>query len=343
MAFPAKFSNFSIQQERKAMATADNCITSFMDPPSNNCDLAAMGEYDIMRDLLGLQQQDDSQKNISLTQFFPSDLCQPQQPFLQVPSPVTPLPQQSSCFHSQKRKEPETGLACPTPSKRPINFSNFDPALSAKLEPCFSVEPLTPSASSRGILPLSNKTVSALPRASLTHPLSPISHSVCSDDEDFTQEYSPVSPLPTPCKFVAARRRAQRRHALKRSRARAGSKEESPVVVPGSDLDSTLPPSASLDEDEGDCRLLDKKTARAIRNRQAAQRSRIEAKAKMQKLAEDNDDLAVTVENLKRENTELSRQLQALMSHVFGSGQDVDNVLTVFNRVKNSETNVNML
>lgn len=86
--------------------------------------------------------------------------------------------------------------------------------------------------------------------------------------------------------------------------------------------------------DDDDEMPVDKKVARAIRNRQAAQRSRVEAKLKMQSLSDANDVLAGTVQVLKDENESLNRQLRGLMEHTFGAGVSADQVLSVFGRLK---------
>lgn len=257
-----------------------------------------------------------------------------------ISSPITPLPQSNSTF-SFKRSEMDSGFACPPTAKRPL-LSNFDSGYGPKPEPALRFEPVTPSVSLQNSFSAATKAVSGMQSSVPDQPLSPVSESSFSDDEEASPEHSPNSPLPTPSRFVAARRRAQRLRIMKRTRARASSKEEISPVVPGSSLDSVVPAS-TVDEEEAESHLLDKKTARAIRNRQAAQRSRVEAKAKMQKLADDNDDLAVIVENLKRENADLQRQLQAILAHAFGNVQDINNVLSVFNRLKGSEGNVNVL
>jgi Basic region leucine zipper len=143
-----------------------------------------------------------------------------------------------------------------------------------------------------------------------------------------------------PSKAVAAKRRALRRKALKRSRARNVAKEE---LLPtsfgsncGGSADSTTT-SVENDAGEDDSELpVDKKIARAIRNRQAAQRSRVEAKAKMLRLAVDNDELAIKVESLRAENAALNKQLEALIAHSFGEGHNVSDVLATFQRTKSS-------
>lgn len=62
---------------------------------------------------------------------------------------------------------------------------------------------------------------------------------------------------------------------------------------------------------------LDKKAARAIRNREAAMKSRVEAKQKMRKLQAENDCLAVRVKHLSEENETLTNQLNTLLQHSF--------------------------
>jgi uncharacterized protein (UPF0335 family) len=173
-------------------------------------------------------------------------------------------------------------------------------------------------------------------------PLSPLSESGCSDDEDSLESLAalPSSPLPTPSKAVAAKRRAIRSKALKRSRSRYVTKDELSPMSFGSNYRASADSSAtSADNDGGEDdseHPVDKKIARAIRNRQAAQRSRVEAKAKMMRLAVDNDELAVKVESLRAENAALHKQLEALVAHSFGEGHDVKDVLAIFERAKTS-------
>lgn len=253
-------------------------------------------------------------------------------------SPVTPscgLPLVSPL----KRKAPFSSL---TPSgKKPALLSNFGTATAAaKAEPMLVLEPLTPSASHRqlhtfGAAPMARPSCPPVPH-SAQHPLSPLCDSACSDDEDSIGACrpSPESPLPAPSAFQAAKRRAARSRALKRSRARTAAKQESVLTEPASPADSV--DAGHDDEDDAESGPIDKKVARAIRNRQAAQRSRVEAKLKMQTLADANDELACAVESLKEENAALNKQLQALLAHTFGHGQGVDDVLAVFSRIKES-------
>lgn len=83
---------------------------------------------------------------------------------------------------------------------------------------------------------------------------------------------------------------------------------------------------------------MDKKVARAIRNRQAAQRSRVEAKAKMARLADDNVGLANEVEKLTAENADLNKQLQQLMQATFGGKACIEEVLETFKAAKESRS-----
>ena len=79
---------------------------------------------------------------------------------------------------------------------------------------------------------------------------------------------------------------------------------------------------------------IDKKAARAIRNREAAMKSRVEAKQKMRKLQDENDSLSVKVKTLSEENEALTAQLKSLLQHTVGvhvnEGQDVKELFNMF-------------
>jgi FtsZ-binding cell division protein ZapB len=274
-----------------------------------------------------------------------------QQSYHPLSSPVTPS-YGASTFTSPslKRKSPMTSILAPV-AKRPALLSNFGNAIApTKAEPVLVVEPLTPSPSHRQFYPMS----SALP-AHAYHPtaatgnavrqqhpiyhhqpLSPLCESACSDDEE-SAVCRPLatSPLPVVSAFQAAKRRALRARLLKRQRARMASKVELCIAVASASTTSGAAAGSGEDkEEDADSVHVDKKTARAIRNRLAASRSRVEAKMKMQSLAEANDELAETVQSLKEENASLQKQLHALLAHTFGDNVPVDDVLSVFEVVK---------
>jgi hypothetical protein len=244
-----------------------------------------------------------------------------------------------------KRKAPRSAFNSAPSMKKPALLSSFGSSL-AKKEPRLPVEPLTPSPSSRAFYQQSAS--SRLVSGSIsTHqlvaglPQSPLSESGCSDDEDSMDApfALPSSPLPMPTKAVATRRRAYRSKALKRSRARHVAKDELSLACSGSgSVGSFVNNTAtSTDNDAGEedpDHPFDKKIARAIRNRQAAQRSRVEAKAKMQQLAIANDELACKVESLRAENEALNKQLRAVIDHSFGQGHDIAEVVSLFERAK---------
>lgn len=151
----------------------------------------------------------------------------------------------------------------------------------AKPELLFATEPVTPS----GLLPPSPAPL----------PGSPAAASACSDEE-----LEPMAParLPAPSAAEAARRRALRAAHLKRARRRQtgaerAAKREPDAVFAGADQP-------------------DKKAARAIRNRAAAMKSRVEAKARMQKLEDDNARLNGTVARLTESNRALAEQIERL-------------------------------
>lgn len=124
-------------------------------------------------------------------------------------------------------------------------------------------------------------------------------------------------------KDATAKRRALRRAVMKRNRSRRdegshGVKNEPTTVKSDSEVSSDP---------------VDKKAARAIRNREAAMKSRVEAKQKMQKLQDENESLNVKVSNLALENQALTEQLKSLLKHSYGlsinEGQDVKKVFNM--------------
>lgn len=153
-----------------------------------------------------------------------------------------------------------------------------------------------------------------------------------------------------PSKELSARRRAFRRAALNKARAKREecllplnsgtcnneasfsgcskyemmSKVEEVVGTGGNGVRS------------GNIEPVDKKAARAIRNREAAMKSRIEAKLKMRKLQDENKCLAMKVENLSRENETLTVQLKSVLQHTLGmtvEGQDVKQLFNVMSQL----------
>lgn len=152
-----------------------------------------------------------------------------------------------------------------------------------------------------------------------------------------------------PSKELSARRRAFRRAALNKARAK---KEEcsGSVVHGGMSNHGSVGECAKFDlgnvkaegcSSNGSGRInnaepVDKKAARAIRNREAAMKSRIEAKLKMRKLQDENKCLAMKVENLSRENESLTVQLRNVLQHTLGmgvEGQDVKQLLSILSQV----------
>lgn len=84
---------------------------------------------------------------------------------------------------------------------------------------------------------------------------------------------------------------------------------------------------------------VDKKAARAIRNREAAMKSRIEAKQKMRKLQDENNSLAVKVRSLTEEKDTLTGQLRNLLATLgvsVGEGEDVKSVLEMLGGMSSS-------
>lgn len=257
-------------------------------------------------------------------------------------SPLTPGAATPSQFPSAlKRKNLMSSSAFAPPAKKPALMSNFGNA--TKTEPVLVSEPLTPSSSQRQLHTMPSfrtrdQSSPLTPPQGINqvtpapHPLSPLS--AFSDEDDAAEAPSSSSPLPIVSAHAAAKRRLLRVRALKRQRARTASKQELCEVATQSSP-TTASASADVEEkDEPDSVQVDKKTARAIRNRLAASRSRVEAKMKMQSLAEANDELATTVESLKAENACLHKQLQSLLAHTFGDNVPVNDVLSVFESLK---------
>lgn len=146
----------------------------------------------------------------------------------------------------------------------------------------------------------------------------------------------PPTPVPTDVPFLptltreqSAKRRALRRATLKRNRSR---KEEGLAVV------KAEPTKCESDMAQSG-EPLDKKAARAIRNREAAMKSRVEAKQKMRKLQDENESLSGKVKSLSAENEALTAQLKNLLQHTLGvqvaDGQDVKDVFNAFARMAN--------
>lgn len=260
----------------------------------------------------------------------------------QISSPVTPTC--SAPLPSPLKRKAHGGLSSLAPhAKRRDLLSSFGTAR-AKTEPLLVSEPLTPSSSHRALHPLNTLTPSGpamLPMANVTLPAASASESSCSDEDEAGPHFSPNSPLPAPSAAAAAKRRQARSRLLAASRARAAAKTEPTVATAGSECGSgassavATPGAAGADED---AEPVDKKVARAIRNRQAAQRSRVEAKAKMAKLADDNVGLATEVEKLTAENASLNKQLEQLMQATFGDGAKIDEVLELFKAAKESRS-----
>lgn len=246
----------------------------------------------------------------------------------------TPVPTERS--GSASSEETDDGLFRMGPSKKGMRMSAHSKPIkkagkATKLEQAFT-EPMTPPSMSK-----------CGPRTGLKGavgpPLSPASQSVCTEDcEDVPS--MPPTPLPSDaCSLPAmsseqtAKRRALRRAALKRSRSRKVegvivSKMEVVVQGEGESSGTSSEP-------------LDKKAARAIRNREAAMKSRVEAKQRMRKLQDENECLNIKVKTLCQENEELTSQLKNLLQHTLGvqvaEGQDVKEVFSAFARMTRSE------
>lgn len=169
----------------------------------------------------------------------------------------------------------------------------------------------------------------------------------------------------TPSKEQAAKRRAYRRVALNKSRAkkehcvvaftaiddgnaqRLCEKEQASYFDHGGSGSSELSGDKVGQDHEvhhGDDDPIDKKAARAIRNREAAMKSRIEAKLKMNKLEHENQSLCVKLRALTDENQVLTNQLRTVLQHALGisvdESQDVKQVFQTLLRMS-SVGNVN--
>lgn len=234
----------------------------------------------------------------------------------------------SSAIHAHsvsalKRKCLPDSLSCTPNAKRQYL---------GKLEPMYAAtEPVTPSAQS--------KAPSIESSSPVKMPLSPASQSACSEEDDEPLSTVPASPLPTdfavfptPSRDQAAKRRAMRLALMKRSRTK---KEEGVVGLRGGSR--SVSDVAKSESDPVSAEPLDKKAARAIRNREAAMKSRVEAKQKMRKLEEDNNELTDKVKTLSAENEALSAQLKSLLSHTFGAqvveGHDVKDILSAISQI----------
>lgn len=248
----------------------------------------------------------------------------------------TPVPVSDNA-HSASSEETDDGLFRTGPTKQGMKRSlsplskplNKKPKV-GKTEYSF-IEPVTPSTRSKpALLGMSKISVSA--------PLSPATQSLCTEEADEVLSMPPTpipsdfSSLPAMSKEQKAKRRALRRAHLKRSRSR---KEEG----------ISLPKMECIVKVEGEMTQtgepVDKKAARAIRNREAAMKSRVEAKQKMRKLQDENETLNLKVKNLSSENDELTSQLKNLLQHTLGvqvaEGQDVKQVFNAFARITNQQ------
>lgn len=170
----------------------------------------------------------------------------------------------------------------------------------------------SPTASQAELPALPRKRRASTPPPAPTHykrpkvePLAALPTSPVTLADTINDENTPT--LPTPSRDQAAARRALRREVRKRHRSRPSAprvKTEDPTPS-----GSTAAPAAAA------LALLDapdKKAARAIRNRAAAMKSRVEAKQKMVKLEQDNERLAKTVNDLTASNKLLAAQIKAL-------------------------------
>lgn len=240
------------------------------------------------------------------------------------------LSQKVDASHDMMASDNHPGVFAAAGKRKVSATDFFSPAAKKscvpKSELLFATEPVTPVPSSKGsdAPEYSNNT------AATSLPLSPGSQSMCSEEDD-DQRLSLLSPLPTdfmvlptPSKDQAAKRRAFRLAHRKRSRCK---KEEGSVARSAKSSDG------SKDSDSISNEPVDKKAARAIRNREAAMKSRVEAKQKMRRLEEDNDQLAHRVRSLSDENKVLTEQLRSLVCHTFGpqiaQGHDIKDILAI--------------
>ncbi|KAI0567173.1 bZIP transcription factor [Gracilaria domingensis] len=237
------------------------------------------------------------------------------------PSPVSDV--SDSLFRSVSPSAPIVGHKRAAPSvsaaQQPYKKQHI-----AKHEQLF--EPVTPTT--RKVLSMSHKMRANGGGMGVVAPLSP-SQSLCTEEDTEARSVPPTpavtsdasSGLPVLSKEATAKRRALRRAAMKRNRSR---REDGCVKTEASAVKSDSDVSAEP---------VDKKAARAIRNREAAMKSRVEAKQKMQKLQDENDSLKVNVKSLADENKALKSQMKSLLQHTYGvsvgEGQDVQEVFNM--------------
>lgn len=198
----------------------------------------------------------------------------------------------------------------------------------------------------------------------ISSPTSP-SPSLCTDeagDDDDIQKSVPLmftqgdaevvaGAICRPSKKQSARRRAFRRVALNKARAKKECLLANRCSMEGKN-DGVGNYDGCGDGNEMFCgstgnltsgcagEPTDKKAARAIRNREAAMKSRVEAKQKMRKLQEENQCLSNKVLNLSKENERLSAHLKTLLEQTLGvsvgEGQEVKHVLNMLVQLKAS-------
>lgn len=247
----------------------------------------------------------------------------------------TPMPMSDNA-PSPCSEDSDDGLFRTGPSKQGIKrgiASSSVPnkkAKQGKSEFDVFTEPVTPKSRTKPAL----AAVSKIP---VPTPMSPTCQSVCTDEADEVLSMPPtpmpadIPSLPSLTKEQSAKRRALRRATLKRNRSR---KEEGNMVVKSE-------PSKCETEVSAGSEPLDKKAARAIRNREAAMKSRVEAKQRMRKLQEENESLNGKVKVLTEENDALTSQLKSLLHHTLGvqvaEGQDVKEVFKAFARMTNRQ------
>lgn len=254
-----------------------------------------------------------------------------------MPSPMSDV--SDSLFSSTPPSAPSfvgskrSAAAALTPSCQPLKKMHM-----AKHEHLF--EPVTPTT--RKVAAVTTAASVAAPVGVAVHmpaPLSPCSQSMCTEEDADMHSVPPPTPavaaisgataidnvigLPVLSKVATAKRRALRMAAMKRSRSRRDQD--------GAGVKSEASPTKS--ESDVSCEPVDKKAARAIRNREAAMKSRVEAKQKMQKLQDENNCLNVRVKSLSEENRALTEQLKSLLQHTYGvsvaDGQDVKEVFNM--------------
>lgn len=246
----------------------------------------------------------------------------------------TPLPCETSPdSHNGLFRNPQATNGVKRPLSAPVNPIQWNKKSKiGKHEDFFVTEPLTPTNHSKPTIP-------KVPKITVTAPLSPTCQSVCTEEAD---EVRSMPPTPIPCdssrlpqfsKEQSRKRRAIRRAALKKSRSR---KEEGIII-------KTEPTTKSENETTSSGEPIDKKAARAIRNREAAMKSRVEAKEKMKKLQNENESLSTRVKSLSEENKMLTAQLKNLLQHTLGvkmnEDTDVKNVFNMFARINGDASN----